>query len=269
MTASTLRNSLQAIGLACVVLVGPSFAAAQASNTIFACVQNSTGQTRIVAAGDLDGRRTLDVGCGTGTFAAALAERGGKVWGVDASTEMLAQARAKGSRARFKEGNAEALPFKDGWFERVVMRLSLQHVDRPRALAEAARVLVPGGRIVIASFDPKHFSSHWLSGLFPSLVEIDEARFPDADTLEVELRAAEFVKPTFERLPQPGRVSRSEALERIRGRYITTLRLIDDAEFTRGLAAAEAQVPERLEYRLEWLLATAERPSLDAVRTPG
>ena len=170
---------------------------------------------RIVAAGDLDGRRTLDVGCGTGTFAAALADRGAKVWGIDASTEMLAQTRAKGSRARFKEGSAEALPFKDGWFERVVMRLSLQHVDRSRALAEAARVLVPGGRIVIASFDPKHFSSHWLSGLFPSLVEIDEG------------------------------------------------------EYERGLAAAEAQIPEELEYRLEWLVVAAEAPPLDAVRTRG
>jgi SAM-dependent methyltransferase len=209
------------------------------------------------------------VGCGTGTFAVALAERGGKVWGVDASPEMLSEARAKGSRAQFKEGNAEGLPFKDGWFERVVMRLSLQHVDRPRALAEAARVLVPGGRIAIASFDPKHFSSHWLSGLFPSLAEIDEARFPDAHALEGELRAAGFVEPAFECLPQPGRVSRSEALERIRGRYITTLRLIDDAEFKRGLAAAEAELPAEVEHQVVWLFASAEKPPLDAIRTPG
>jgi len=224
---------------------------------------------RMVAAGDLSRRRTLDVGCGTGTFASALAKQGAKVWGVDASPEMLAVARAKGGRARFKEGSAEALPFKDDWFERVVMRLSLQHVDRPRALAEAARVLAPGGRIVIASFDPKHFSSHWLSGLFPSLAEIDEARFPDADTLGNDLRAAGFAEPTFERLPQPGRVSRSEALERIRGRYITTLRLIDDAEFERGLAVAETELPAEVEHEVVWLFASAEKPPLDAVRLPG
>jgi ubiquinone/menaquinone biosynthesis C-methylase UbiE len=224
---------------------------------------------RIVASGDLDGRRTLDVGCGTGTFAVALAERGGKVWGVDPSPEMLSEARAKESRARFKEGNAETLPFKDGWFERVVMRLSLQHVDRPLALAEAHRVLVPGGRIAIASFDPKHFSSHWLSRLFPSLVDIDEARFPDARTLESELGAAGFARAAFERLPQPGRVSRTVALERIRGRYITTLRLIDDAEFERGLAAAEAELPAEVEHEVVWLFASAEKPALDAVRPPG
>jgi ubiquinone/menaquinone biosynthesis C-methylase UbiE len=224
---------------------------------------------RVVAAGDLAGRRTLDVGCGTGTFAAALAARGGKVWGVDASPEMLSEARTKGSRARFKEGNAEALPFKDDWFERVVMRLSIQHVDRPQALAEAARVLVPGGRIVIASFDPKHFSSHWLSRLFPSLAEIDEARFPGANTLKSELRAAGFAEPAFERLPQSGRVSRSEALERIRGRYITTLRLIQDGEFEHGLALAEAELPAEVEHEVVWLFASAEKPALDAVRPRG
>jgi ubiquinone/menaquinone biosynthesis C-methylase UbiE len=63
----------------------------------------------LVAAGDLAGRRTLDVGCGTGTLAVALAERGGKVWGVDSSPEMLAEAQAKETRARFKEGAGEWL----------------------------------------------------------------------------------------------------------------------------------------------------------------
>ena len=77
------------------------------------------------------------------------------------------------------------------------------------------------------------------------------------------------VGPAFERLPQPGRVPRSEALERIRGRYITTLRLIDDAEFERGLAAAEAELPAEVEHKVVWLFASAEKPPLDAVRSRG
>jgi hypothetical protein len=64
-------------------------------------------------------------------------------------------------------------------------------------------------------------------------------------------------------------VSRAEALERIQGRYISTLYLIDEGEYERGLAAAEAQIPEELEYRLEWLVVAAEAPPLDAVRTRG
>jgi ubiquinone/menaquinone biosynthesis C-methylase UbiE len=223
----------------------------------------------LVAAGDLAGRRTLDVGCGTGALAVALAERGGKVWGVDSSPEMLAEAQAKKTRARFKEGAAEALPFKDGWFERVVMRLSLHHLDRPRALAEAARVLVSGGGIAIATFDPEHFDRYWLNELFPSVAAIDRARFPDKTTLRAELEEAGFAGVRIEPLTQPGMVSRAEALERIQGRYISTLNLIDEGEYERGLAAAEAQIPEELEYRLEWLVVAAEAPPLDAVRTRG
>jgi ubiquinone/menaquinone biosynthesis C-methylase UbiE len=224
----------------------------------------------LVAQGDLFGRRTLDIGCGTGTLAEALAERGGgKVWGVDPSAEMLLRANAKRTKARFKEGRAEALPFKDGWFERALMRLSLHLLDRPVSLAEAARVLGPGGRLVIATFDPAHFAGYWLNELFPSLDAIDRARFPDAATLEHELLHAGFGGIRVVPLGQEATASRAEALERIRGRYISTLRLIDDEEFARGLASAEASLPDELAYRLEWLVVSAETPLLDAVRSRG
>ena len=53
--------------------------------------------------------------------------------------------------------------------------------------------------------------------------------------------------------------SREEALEKIRGRYISTLRLIPDEEHAEGLAHAERELPERIEYALEWLVAVADR----------
>src|ERR1700742_3913117 len=65
----------------------------------------------IVAAGDLRGRRVLDLGCGTGQLAAALRERAvARVWGVDASEQMAAVARAGG--VDVKVAPAERLPFK-------------------------------------------------------------------------------------------------------------------------------------------------------------
>ena len=138
-----------------------------------------------MSEGDLRGRRVLDLGCGTGRLAAALAERGAKVWGVDSSAEMLARARAwVDPRVGLKQGRAEALPFRDGWFERAVLRLVVHLVDRPRALPELARVLAPAGRVVVATFAPGHFEWYWLVGVFPEVGEIDRERFPTPSALE-------------------------------------------------------------------------------------
>src|SRR5204863_481520 len=81
----------------------------------------------LVREGDLRGTRVLDVGCGTGSLAVVLAEEYAcKVWGVDASSEMLAVARAKVPEGvGLKLGRAEELPFKAGWFERVIATLAV------------------------------------------------------------------------------------------------------------------------------------------------
>src|SRR5919108_4370565 len=65
----------------------------------------------LVTEGDLLGRRVLDIGCGTGRVAAALAERGSRVWGVEPSPEMAARARERG--VHVKVARAEQLPFKE------------------------------------------------------------------------------------------------------------------------------------------------------------
>ena len=211
--------------------------------------------------GDFRGRRVLDVGCGTGRLAAALVERGAKVWGVEPSTEMLAQARAAaGPRVGLKQGTAEALPFKDAWFERAVLRLVVHLVERPLALPELARVLAPGGRIAVATFAPDHFEWYWLIGIFPEVGEIDRMRFPAPHALEAELAEAGFTGLRTRLLPQRGRLSRDEALAKIRGRYISTLRLLDDDAFAAGLERAERELPETIETRLEWAVVVAERP---------
>src|SRR5213080_5531773 len=213
----------------------------------------------LVREGDLAGRRVLDVGCGTGRFAAALAERG-KVWGVDESPQMVEVARARAPGVRFKEASAYALPFKDGWFERATMWLVVHLLDRPRAYAEIRRVLAPDGRIAVATFDPSYFGLFWFRDYFPSMEEIDRARFPTRSDFGAELPPAGFEAPRFTRLSQRAVVTRDVALERIRGRHIATFDLISDDEYRAGLERAERELPERVDYRQEWLIAVAETP---------
>jgi SAM-dependent methyltransferase len=211
-----------------------------------------------VVEGDLTGRRVLEVGCGTGRFLAALEGRA-KAWGVDPSPEMLEVARGRVQGAGLKLGSAEELPFKDGWFERAVMWLVIHLVDRPRAFAELHRVLSPGGRFAIATFDPVHFDAFWLNALFPSLEAIDRARFPTAEQLETGLIAADFGDVRLTRISQASSIDREGALERIRGKHISTFDLLEDDEYAAGLERAERELPERVDYRLEWLLAAAVR----------
>jgi len=210
--------------------------------------------------GDLAGRRVLEVGCGTGRLAAALAERGARVWALDPSPEMLAEAeRLEAPGVRFKRGRAESLPFKAGWFERAVMRLVVHHLDRPRAFAELARVLGADGRVALATFDPASFRSYWLNEYFPDIAVIDGARFPAGGELEAELLDAGFVRPRLRAFEQTARQTRAAALERIRGRYISTLRLLSEDAYAAGLERAEASLPAEVEVRTSWFVAVAER----------
>ena len=199
----------------------------------------------------------LDIGCGTGRVAAALAERGSRVWGVEPSAEMAALARERISTV--KVAPAEQLPFKDGWFERAVIALVIHLVDRPRAFAEACRVLGDGGRLAIATFHPSHFERYWLNRFFPSLEAIDRARFPEPPELQAELESAGFTSVRLTALSQRAEVGREEAVERVRGRFISTFQLLDEQELEAGLQRMEAELPEQNEYGLEWLVAVAYR----------
>ena len=194
----------------------------------------------------------LDIGCGTGRFLAQLAPLA-KAWGVDASPEMLDVARRRAGVAGLKLGTAEQLPFKDGWFERAAMWLVAHLVDRPAAFAEARRVLAADGRFAVATFDPSYFDAFWLNELFPSMEAADRERFPTGAELDETFREAGF-EPRLLRLSQRGSLARDVALQRIRGKHISTFDLITDDEYEAGLARAERELPEEVDYAVEWLI---------------
>ena len=213
----------------------------------------------VLREGDLTGRRVLDCGCGTGRLAQALAETGiARVWGVDPEPEMLRVARSNvPTRVGLKLARAEDLPFQEGWFDRAVLWLVCHLVDRPIAFRELRRVLVGDGRLVVVTFDPAHFGAFWLNALFPSLEEIDRARFPDAEELAGQLADAGFSSVECVRHSQRAAITRAQALERISKRHISTFDLLDPEEVRRGTERAMEELPTTVEYAIEWLIAVA------------
>ena len=101
-------------------------------------------------------RRILDVGCGTGYLLRQLAARvpaAAELAGIDAAPAMIetARAAARDDRLRFSAGVAERLPFAAETFDLVVTTTSFDHwADQQAGLAECARVLTPGGQLVLA-----------------------------------------------------------------------------------------------------------------------
>ena len=214
----------------------------------------------IVRLGELRGKRVLEVGCGTGRLSEALEARAhARAWAVDASAAMVERAKALGVNARV--ARAEALPFKPGWFDAVVFRMAAHVVDRPRAFAEAARVLGPGGVVVVATEDPDGFEGVWFTPFFPSAVVIERERFPDEAALRADLAAAGFDggAVAVERLTQRHSIERDRALDILRTKAYSTFELLPPAEYDAGLAAAEASLPATTAYDYHWLFATAAR----------
>jgi ubiquinone/menaquinone biosynthesis C-methylase UbiE len=100
------------------------------------------------AAAVAAGSRVLDLCCGPGYVAGRALARGALPVGLDYSRRMLAIAQRNYPQIPFREGDAENLDFPDRAFDAVLMNLGLHHIARPeRALAEASRVLRPGGRL--------------------------------------------------------------------------------------------------------------------------
>jgi len=113
---------------------------------------------RITALGLLRaGMAALDLGTGTGTLALGLAARGATVTALDPAPAMLAQvaarARESGFSIRTIEGKAESTGLADAAFDLVIAGQCWHWFDRPRAAAEARRILKPGGALMMAHFD--------------------------------------------------------------------------------------------------------------------
>jgi SAM-dependent methyltransferase len=126
---------------------------ADSYDSYFGPITNQAIGPIVSAFGRVDGREILDVGCGPGHLAAALARHGAAVEGIDFAGSMVAKAKANHPGIRFREADAEALPYAKGSFDHVACAFGVMHFARPDvAIAEAFRVLRSGGRYVFTQW---------------------------------------------------------------------------------------------------------------------
>ena len=124
---------------------------AQSYARVFAKAADMVAPYLTQAVGGTKDMEALDLCCGHGNVAATLVKTGAGVTGLDFSLAMLDMARAAVPGARFVEGDAMNLPFTDASFDAVTIGFGMPHVpDPPSLLAEARRVMRPGGRIAFS-----------------------------------------------------------------------------------------------------------------------
>ncbi len=163
-------------------------------------------------AGLKPGESVLDVGCGTGTLAIAAKRRvgpAGRVYGIDASPEMIARARKKAKKAgvevTFENAIVERLPFSDGTFDAVLATVMLHHLGRKarqQCACEMRRVLKLGGRVLVVEFGGAtragrslfaHFHRHGHVKLPDIIALLSEAGLKSVASGAVGVRDLQFV----------------------------------------------------------------------------
>jgi SAM-dependent methyltransferase len=164
-----------------------------------------------LAGRDTDGRPIGDVGCGPGHVAAYLAERGVPVLGVDLSPRMVEAARRRYPALTFEVGSMTALPAADAAWAGAVCAYAIIHLgpdERPDAYAELARVIAPGGWLLMSfhvsdAERPVGAVAH-LDDWWDTPVDLD-FHFLDPAEVAAGLTAAGFtVMARTDREPWPG-----------------------------------------------------------------
>lgn len=185
----------------------------------------------------------VDIGAGTGRFAKRFAgDFGARVVAVEPASGMRDAGidATNETGVRWVAGRAESLPVRSATADVVWMCCVVHYVDLAASGSEAARLLRPGGRVLVRSVFPDRFDDLTWLRWFPTARAIDEERMPTVDavvdawrrcglTLQERIRSEHRVAGNF-----------SDLADRLQHRSISTLELISDEEFTAGLDALRA-----------------------------
>ena len=205
-----------------------------------------------------------DVGSGTGIWAKLIADWFDvDVVGIERSTGMRARAAQTRSHPRvdYIAGEAEHLPLRDKSCSAIWMSTVVHHFsDMQAAAREARRVLRDGGPVLVReAFSGRHDGIMWIR-FFPSALRIAERRHPTVDAVVEAFNRAGFINHEIQRVTEVAAVDLHHYRKKVGTRADSTLELISDEEFERGLAEmtrmAEEAEPEPVTATLDLLVFT-------------
>jgi ubiquinone/menaquinone biosynthesis C-methylase UbiE len=190
----------------------------------------------------------LDLGSGSGRFSIPLADRfGAWVVGVEPSVKMREQApqTVNAGRIAYVGGKAEDLPLASGSVDAVFASMVVHYfADLSRVAHEVARVLRPGGKVLVRNSFRGRLESVQYHRYFPRARTLDESRLPSIETVEAAFASAGLQPGAHQVVRQQIDASLSAHLDRLRLRAISSLALLSDAEYERGIARLERVVLE-------------------------
>jgi SAM-dependent methyltransferase len=183
--------------------------------------------------------RLVDLGCGTARFTRLLAEvLNVPAVGVEPSLRMLGERDIHDPRvARFVAGAAEAIPLATASADLVFLSMVYHHLRPEAALAEIRRVLRPGGHVMIRNATRDSLDGYAYFTFFPEALAIDRARMPSRHELIDACAAAGFTLRDHEIVRQRFAANHADYYGKIKLRAISSLQLISDDAFARGLRA--------------------------------
>ena len=186
----------------------------------------------------------IDLGSGTGRFSPALAESfGGPVYGVEPAEAMreTAQTASAHPRVRYLAGEGAAIPLPDASADALLMFLSFHHFpDQAAAAREIARVMKPGGRVILRSTFRDRIPDHWWRGFFPRSHAIEEAMFLSESEARAVFEGAGFATVQSVRTEIPFEGDIAEAVEKLRLRAVSTFEHMTNEELDEGFARIDA-----------------------------
>ncbi|THD76214.1 MAG: class I SAM-dependent methyltransferase [Phenylobacterium sp.] len=200
-----------------------------------------------VFADRLPSRRPLvgvDLGAGVGRFTPALAETfGGPVYGVEPSGRMraVAEAEATHPRVRYLAGEGARMPLPDAQADFLLMFLSFHHFpDQRAAVTEIARVVKPGGRVLLRSTFKERVPNHWWRAYFPRSQAVEEAMFPSVAEARALFEAGGFTTVELVEQEIPFEGDLAEAVARLKLRAVSVFEHMTEAELQEGFEALDA-----------------------------